>query len=238
VRLKIIEYISESATHFYYAHDSLDGAARCTPRYSDAEIYKVVKEITPPGHNGPLPTSLQFPDSVNLQLPFVTLVYIRAAYHFLSVVHGPNGDPSPPNPLFQTVLSLRHTFTMSADRTMLFVKRNYESRRPFLHTGKATCGNAFEFGWQEIKGVVGCYDVSCTGNPLREMEHCDTLVLNASGEGVCIQPSRLGAPRPAIYSVSAWRKIENGGKGISPKRLSPTCSGTARDCEVSLYLPP
>jgi hypothetical protein len=238
VRLRIVEYQSEEVAHPYYAHNSLDGAARCPTVFADDLVYKAVKEFTPPGLGSPLPTSLQFSTSTDLELPFATLVFVRARYNSFSTVRVNGVDPAPANPLFQSVLSLRHTFTLSPDRTMLFVKRAWQSRRPGFYGGTPSCRNSFEFGWQEISGVAPCWDgESCTGDPLREMEHCDTLVLNATGAGVCIQ-SVSGNPRPQIYSVSAWRKVAHGTKNLSPKRLKSACTGTARDCEVSLYLPP
>ena len=250
VRLHIVDYVSQTVSHEYYAHDSLDEVATCAPKISDAEVYKIVKEFSVPDLDRPLNTNWPFRDDVVTEAPFVRPVWglgfsppnpdiPGARYNVIAIPLAQDPDERPPEPLFQSVLSLRHSFTLSQDRTMMIVRRLYESRRPEIFGTGASCRNAFQFGWYEVKGVSPCWSQSCEGTPARAMVDCEALVLNYRGEAVCVREVRLGSGvyRPVEYSLSGWQKL-NRDRNFSPKRLTAECTGTARECETSLYLPP
>jgi hypothetical protein len=247
VRLRIVDYTSAIASHAYYAHDSLDRVATCAQRLSDAELYKIVKEFPVPELQSPLNTNFPFHTSTLTERPFVRPVYglglnnpdiPGARYNIIAVPLSLDPDERPPDPLFQSVLSLRHSFTLSSDRTMLIVRRQYEARRPFEHGGERSCRNSFQFGWYQVQGVSPCWTESCAGTPRRQMVDCEALVLNYRGQATCVREVRAGSNvfRPVEYSLSGWKKLERD-RNISPKRLTPECTGSERECADSIYLP-
>jgi hypothetical protein len=109
---------------------------------------------------------------VQLKNPFISLTFLPS-----KISNGPNfslADNSTPQKI--NVLSLRHRFLVDPSRQMLLVTRSYKSRRETSQTCRAAVIEVRDTHTNGIKNPKAFKD-----------NHCDAIVLNKAGSGVCIE---------------------------------------------------
>ncbi len=222
-RLSIVAYKSEPLIYDYYAHDSLNGALPCPEAATDLEIVSIANQLE-------LPTNFAFPETDVVANPFIKLTLTAGFYNALAKI----GTPFLPTPHTLDVLSLRHRFTIlprlsGQTNRYVAVRRQYESLRHRKYRNVSSCANSFEFGW---KWVVLPLQGKVFGDPQQERLQCAALIMNARGQGHCLERNPLnGALRSAAYSDTLWEKLLQA-DSLSPKNRDGC---TSESC--GLYLP-
>jgi len=130
-------------------------------------------------------------------LPFTDVLFRYPAY----LGSGADGTPTldalaagTPVSFELPILSLRHRLELSADQTLLIVQRRYESLIASRESAEHRCAMRIPFG-------------AGTHGQARPVPYeCDALVLNAAGEGFCMQVVD-GQPVPAVYSRQLVSKL-------------------------------
>ncbi|MEZ4367807.1 MAG: hypothetical protein R2939_16240 [Kofleriaceae bacterium] len=205
-----------------YLHRSLDGAQRCDDGAewpSDAAFFTAaiqpfsfpaaVTDVPSWAASG-LPHATPFVNT-DLTMPTYTVGFVGVSRFQLTSRYAiPTAAAgvtlSNPLPMTSTVsfdlpmLSLRHRIVTNAEGTLLLVHRSYESRTVRRITGSTQCRMGTFFG-RDISSEIHV--------------DCDAFVLNAAGEGFCMQTSG-GVVQQAVYSRRMVAKLMSQTVGDQP----------------------
>jgi hypothetical protein len=208
-RVLVGEKTSPLLIYPFYAHRSLDLVATCPSDRADQDIFAAAREVLDPTGAFAADAVLVNP---SIEIPFEEVIVTDAMR---------GGSPA----LWDGVVdfrlelsSLRRRFTFDAERELLLVRRQFESRRARDMQGAHSCRNGFEFGGSKGAHPRGRID-------------CDNLVLNRRGQSVCLVS---GGPDLVLGPTSdiGWVKLMKQRRAFSPKGTVP-CAG----CESYLFLP-
>ena len=196
-------YTSPAATYDYYIHHSLDGVPTCPraandhPLFSDTALFAAAKAFnTASSANAALfPLTKLFANTgtVKLKNPFIEIPFTSVSAS-RGMIAGFWTLPLP-NPEIVDDVSLRHRYVLSADGTMILKKR------AFLSQKTNDCTDEYHFN----SNYYGRVTITC-----------DAFVLNATGQGVCINSVGgtatvtkfdLYPTNSAYVSVAGWQKI-------------------------------
>lgn len=214
VRLHILDYVSATApTAEYYAHETLNGAHVCTDAIQDADIFTAALMVTPSQQQ--LASTGAFGAGTVIDNPFVAISFINSVFDVWSVL----GDPTPPSPNVVNVLSLRHRFAFNGAKDLLLVRRRFESSRRKTYEQSSSCKNGYAFGWRWFEYAGQVFGPPSPALAQRRID-CVALVLNAAGNGVCVELGRAGILVPAIYTNTGWEKL------VSIDSFAPKYRGT------------
>jgi hypothetical protein len=228
--------VSNVAALSYYLHASLNLAWGCNPGASDADLFDVADDR--------LDITGTFENLGNhLANPFIHINFTPPIEASFGVSEG-NGPVE--------ALSLRRRFVLNADRTMLLVTRNYESRRRSTTLNHyCTVGNRVHSSYlASIPGPPG----ETPDRTRNYLNHCGALVFNTAGAAACLEYTPggvvfvLGTHRPYIrwtedpYNGTGyidffmWRKMipspsaQVGTSGGHRGFFSPKCWEGGPDC--------
>lgn len=212
----------------YYAHNNLNGVAKCTPPFTDAQYFTVATNYaTANATLFPLPAAPLFTSDAALKLdnPFITIPFktVSPSNSMLkSPTFGGWGLTWPRNHELKE-LSLRHSYTLDSTGKLLLMKRNY------------------------VASVVGnCENLSSMHHRTLNFNFrlCEAYVLNINGKGLCIGRNAANtAPevKGSAPYVAGWFRMRT-------TRYNHNTNGTTstRYCGVvacqndlnSIYLPP
>ena len=233
---------SEVFSFKYYLHHSLDGVPKCTSQVSDdAWFAKAAERVAEPKAGFFRPSN---PSDTSLLSPFVRVTYDLPDASAIRLEFQQKNRA-------QTVemWSLRRRFTLSADRRLLLITRNYSSSR----SGKCWAAH------------FRTHIVQPNGRHFWGYS-CDAVVLNRAGVGVCLNGSggtpvfahethdsyanALGWPKAMKFM---WRQLlgERGrGKGtvyddgdynfddgFNYRNFTPKCSSLPCSNRDAIFLP-
>jgi len=228
VRLHILDYVSATApTAEYYAHETLNGAHVCTDSLKDTDIFAAALQVTPTQQQ--LASTGAFGAGTVIDNPFVAVSFLGSVFDVWSVV----GDPTPPSPNVVNVLSLRHRFAFNATKDLLLVRRRFESSRRKTYEKTSSCMNGYAFGWRWFQYTGVRFGPLSPAMAYRRVD-CVALVLNAAGNGVCVQQGRAGTLVAGIFTNTGWEKLVNI-DSFAPKYRG-TC-GKANPAKCGFLLP-
>jgi len=177
-RLPSRDYTSPVVAYDYYVHNSLDGISPCPvlPN-TDEEYFTFAKAFDPTN----FATGSTFDvNRVTLRNPIIRILFLGVSAsesaRYSSMYDGlGSGVVASASPFDFTggTLSLRHKYVMSADHTMILMRRFYPSR-----TG--SCRQELQIGAPQ--GVNYVHDVTC-----------DAFVVNSPGKGLCLASAPVRA---------------------------------------------
>ncbi|MCU1279044.1 MAG: Tryptophan synthase alpha chain [bacterium] len=192
-------YTSPVVSYDFYLHNSLNDVGSCPdavngqpePHQSDAAYFGFAKTYDPTN----FPTTTVFPAGAQLRNPFITIPFKSVtttvgarATGFLvdgNNVHFPATGALPLTFDFTLkTLSLRHKFVMSADQTMILMRRQYGFS---TGAGGTDCRNLI---WVGTKQKTGPDDLRG-----RRKIDCEALVVNANGKAICLSGVTI-TPQP------------------------------------------
>ena len=202
VRYLAADYTSPVAAVRYYTHHSLDKVPLCprsatdAPHFTDAQYFAVAQAFS--SANPTLyPTTGVFPapgnpvawtDAIVLRNPFTKLP-------FVGIDNIPSmGWATSPN---QTVTEpmLRHRLVLSSTRNLLLLRRGY----PSYQTGDCSL-------LERVRNPIG---------PLKQgLVDCEAMVLNTSGQGLCIVSNNLPTPSPIVLPYDVQTTTLATGVGV------------------------
>lgn len=199
-------YRSEATSYVYYAHHSLDKVGICTatnggPHFSDADYFAAASAFAQTSSEFLLAVNT-FPalaatpartDAIYLGNPWVHIPFraIRLSNGaFRSAQWPANGADYDLNER-----SLRHEFVMNSTRSMVLMKRRYQSK-------KQDCKNKIHVGskTEQSYGPVGF------GRGPRTLD-CEALVLNSHGNGLCMGSD---GKKPVVLEVDKTPQYKSG----------------------------
>jgi hypothetical protein len=176
----------------YYAHSSLwdtvagTSTLACPPLATDTAYFTLAS----PHLTGASSQPTFAAGDAKLKNPFITLQFSPSR-----IGTGPNNWPVNSAPQQVNVLSLRHRFVLDPNRQMLLVTREYKSRREIEQTCRAA-----------IIQIKDNHTNNAPNIPPFKNNHCDAIVLNKAGSGVCIEvvagtPTIRGLHSSTIHSL-------------------------------------
>lgn len=236
----------------FYVHRSLDGAAPCpadpanyptdsrffaeaakqfTAPSAESDLLSLLPSwIDPISRKGTLPRAIPFAGASVGAAPFYQL-------HFKDVTLGAYRKVATVNP--QTlatgvrdlgeatefdvpIWSLRHRIAYNGDRTLVIVRRAFESRQARLREQDpipGLCTMPIRFGATNHRAVVDC----------------DALVLNAAGEGFCmVFDPETNTIAQAVFSRTMVAKLMRGSTAQdTPESADPGMWGPKRFSQVT-----
>ena len=217
-------YTSNTVTYQFYAHSSLNGVAKCAPKFTDAQYVTAAQNYaTANPTKFTIPATPLFTGDANLKLrnPFIVVPFKGVSE---SIPMGFGGWPATQPFDFTTKdLSLRHRYSLSADAKLLILKRN------FAAMGTNSCIN------------MGQHHGHGYRSPITQ---CDAFVVNIKGQGLCM--SAAGAA-PAVVNntdsagafVSGWNMIRTIPYGVGNNGIRSTNLCTTGNCNgAQTLLPP
>jgi hypothetical protein len=183
-------YTSPVVPYNFYLHNSLNDVGSCPdvpngqlePRQTDAAYFAFAKTFDPVN----FPTTTAFPAGAQLRNPFISIPFKSVTTTIGARSNGFLVDGNymkfPPTgalPLtFDFVLktlSLRHKYVMSADNTMVLMRRQYGFSNG---AGGTDCRDLL---WVGKKQITGPDDLRG-----RRKIDCEALVVNVNGKGLCL----------------------------------------------------
>lgn len=177
--------VSDPSSIVYYAHSSLwdtvagTSTLACPPLAADSAYFSLASTHLTGATSQPTFAA----SDAKLKNPFIALQFSPS-----NIGTGTNNFPSNSAPQAINVLSLRHRFVLDSTRQMLLLTRAYKSRR---ETGQ-TCRAA-------IIQVKDKHTNNLPNTPPFKNNHCDAIVLNKAGSGVCIEV--VGGTTPTIRGL-------------------------------------
>jgi len=217
-------YTSNTVSYQFYAHSSLNGVAKCAPKFTDAQYVTAAQSYaTANPTKFTIPATPLFTGDASLKLrnPFIVVPFKGVSP---SIPMGYGGWPTGATFDFTTKdLSLRHRYTLSSDAKLLIFKRN------FVATGSNSCVNMGQHHGHSYRSPISM---------------CDAFVVNIKGQGLCM--SAAGATPTVVLNVdsagafvSGWNLIRTipYAVGLSGARSTNLCS-TGNCTGGQLLLPP
>ena len=178
--------VSDPTSIVYYAHSSLwdtvagTSTLACPPLATDTAYFTLAS----PHLTGATSQPTFATSDAKLKNPFIALQFSPSR-----IGTGTNNFPLNSTPQQVNVLSLRHRFVLDSNRQMLLVTREYQSRREAGPICRAA-----------IIQVRDTHTNNVPNTPPFKNNHCDAIVLNKAGSGVCIE---VVAGTPTIRGLHA-----------------------------------
>jgi hypothetical protein len=193
-------YTSPVVGYPFYLHNSLNDVGSCPdvpngqvePRQSDAAYFTFAKTFDPTN----FPTTTAFPAGAVLRNPFISIPFKSVTTTLGErvkgyIIDGGTGMKFPATGALPAMfdftvktLSLRHKFVMSADNTMVLMRRQYGFS---TGAGGTDCRNLIPIGGTEGQ-KIGPNDLRAP-----RKADCEAWVVNANGKGLCLQGSPITA---------------------------------------------
>ena len=220
-------YTSPVASFPFYVHSSLNGVAKCPPKFTDAQYFTAAQSYaTANPTKFTIPATPLFTGDASLKLknPFIVVPFKQVQKSNPMFMPGSPWTMTAPFDYTTKDLSLRHKFVLSSDNKLLLFKRNF----------KGTGGS--------------CQNMSAShthGNRSPNMQ-CDAFVLNIHGQGLCI--SGAGSSPAVVANFGTGGAYPTGWNLIRGAPYTAALGGTrttnlcgAASCQSSpvlIFLPP
>jgi hypothetical protein len=193
-------FTSAVVAYPFYLHNSLNDVGSCPdvpngqlePRQSDAAYFNFAKTFDATN----FPTTAAFPAGAQLRNPFISIPFKNVTTTLGArvkgyLIDGGTNTRFPATGLLPAMfdftvktLSLRHKYVMSADNTMLLMRRQYGFS---TGAGGVDCRNLIQIGGTE-GATLGPNDL----RGLRKVD-CEAWVVNVNGKGICLQGNPITA---------------------------------------------
>lgn len=220
-------FLSEPVRFDYYVHHRLDRVPTCPragkdegPRFKDDEYFAAAIAFAGTPEGSTFDVNSQFPPApaTEVRNPFIKVTFTRVLVP-LHITRNPGGAGNasmiPPWPttnnqnwVFEDQ-SLRHKYVLNPTRTLMLVRRQYQSRDTKYGN---SCANQYEIG-NKLAAKTAPLGV-VRG---RERIDCEALVLDAHGVGMCMVKGPMG-PQPLLLDESP----DAGSYEYPPAMLSAT----------------